>query len=221
MNERRKSPPRMRETVTIQVVRRALLRPLPGPAAHQRMRTRPRVTPEGLARAHSPREGAVLVLLYPDNGQLYLPLTRRTQRVENHKGEISLPGGAREPEDLSFWDTALREAEEEIGIDRQSVERLAELSPLYITPSNFEVHPFVGYLSQRPALVADPREVAEIIEFPLETLLELSHKAEETWPLHGQEVRVPFYRLGSHIIWGATAMMLSELEVMLTMELQA
>lgn len=205
--------------VTLEEVRRALRMPLPGFRAQQRMSTTPRITPEELERSAPPREGAVLILLYPLNGQLHLPLTRRTTHVAEHKGEISLLGGAREPGDASFWQTALREAHEEVAIDPQEVQFLGALSPLYIPSSNFDIRPFVGYIPSRPAFAPDEREVAELIEMPLQTLLDPSAKAEETRVYKGRQVRVPFYRFQHHVIWGATAMVLSELEVLLAQAL--
>ena len=205
----------MSSGITIEEVRLALRAPLPGILAQRRMGTRPRISPEEFEHDSPPREGAVLILLYPLDGQLHLPLTRRTQRVADHKGEISLTGGAREVADASFWDTALREASEELAINPQNVERLAALSPLYIPSSNFDIHPFVGYAAVRPAFVPDANEVAEVIEMPLQSLLDPSAKSEETWVRRGKEIRVPFYCYHQHVIWGATAMVLSELEVML------
>lgn len=210
----------MGRMVTIEDIRRALRAPLPGLEAQRRMGTRPRISAEELEREHPPREGAVLILFYPWDGQLYVPLTRRTQRVADHKGEISLTGGARETGDSSFWDTALREASEELGIDPRSVERLAALSPLYIPSSNFDIHPFVGYAPSPPAFQPDANEVAELIEMPVQALLDPAAKVEETWIRHGRIILVPFYRYQQHVIWGATAMVLSELEAMLAADLE-
>jgi 8-oxo-dGTP pyrophosphatase MutT (NUDIX family) len=205
----------MQRMVTLADVERAWRAPLPGQEAQSRMSTRPRGPVSVSQAVHPPRQGAVLILLYPCEGQLCLPLTRRTERVAHHKGQISLPGGARDPQDDSFWETALRETLEEIGIAPQHVRRIGALSPLYIPNSNFDIHPFVGYIATPPAFVADAIEVAEIITLPLQTLLDPATKAEETWTLHGHEACVPFYRYQQHVIWGATAMVLSEFEVLL------
>ncbi len=205
----------MQRVLTIEDVECALRAPLPGWAAQACMGTRPRSTPAELGHIGPPRQAAVLILLYPHEGQLYFPLTRRTDRVANHKGQISLPGGAQDPEDASFWDTALRETLEEIGVDPMRIRRIAALSVLYIPASHFEIHPFVGYVPARPFFMPDATEVAEIIEFPLQVLLDPGIKDEETWLLHGRQTQVPFYRYGEHVIWGATAMVLSELEFML------
>jgi 8-oxo-dGTP pyrophosphatase MutT (NUDIX family) len=205
----------MSRDLTIDDVIRALRGPLPGAAAQERMATRPRPTMAEFEHEGPPRPGAVLILLYPQDGALCFPLTRRTERVANHKGQISLPGGAQEPQDASLWETALREAHEEIAIDPAKVRYLGALSPLVIPASNFEVHPFVGYQEGVPAMRPNPAEVAEIIPLPLRGILEPSVKAHETWTLRGRRVEVSFYRYQQHVIWGATAMILSEFEVLL------
>lgn len=206
----------MPEHLTVEQVCCALAAPLPGMRAQLLMSTHPRILPEDYADRRPPREGAVLVLLYPIDGALHLPLTRRTQHVADHKGQISLPGGARDPGDRSFWDVALREAAEEVGACPGRVQRISALSPLYIPPSNFDIHPYVGYAPERPTFVPNHHEVDVIIELPLEALLDPAAKAEDLWDLHGRTTRVPYYRYGPHVIWGATAMVLSELEMLLT-----
>lgn len=205
----------MPRVLTIDDVARALRGPLPGVSAQERMATHSRPTMAEFEHEGPPRPGAVLVLLYAQDGELHLPLTRRTDRVATHKGQISLPGGAQEPEDASLWDTALREAREEIGIDPARVRRLGALSPLLIPASHFNVYPFVGYHEGVPTFSLDPTEVAELIPMPLKGILEPSIKAHETWTLRGRRVEVSFYRYQQHVIWGATAMILSEFEALL------
>jgi 8-oxo-dGTP pyrophosphatase MutT (NUDIX family) len=200
---------------TIDDVARALRVPLPGVPAQERMATLPRPTMAEFEHEGPPRPGAVLILLYPKHGELYLPLTRRTDRVATHKGQISLPGGAQEPEDASLWETALREAREEIGIDPARVRYLGALSPLFIPASHFNVHPFVAHQDEVSTFRPDPTEVAEVIPLPLRGILEPSIKAHETWTLRGRQVEVSFYRYQQHVIWGATAMILSEFEALL------
>lgn len=205
----------MSKVLAIDDIARALRGPLPGEAAQERMATHPRPTMAEFEHEGPPRPGAVLLLLYPQDGELYLPLTRRTDRVATHKGQISLPGGAQEPEDASLWQTALREASEEIGIDPARVRYLGALSPLFIPASHFNVYPFVGYQDGVPDLHPDPTEVAEVLTLPLRGILEPSVKAHEIWTLRGRQVEVSFYRYQQHVIWGATAMILSEFETLL------
>ena len=162
----------------------------------------------------APREAGVLILLYPCDGQLYFPLTRRTDTVESHKGQVSLPGGAREG-DESLQATALRETCEELNVCPDTWNVLGRLTPLYIPPSGFRISPFISYTPARPAFTPDPIEVAELIETPLALLLEPSTVVREEWTLRGTLVEVPFFHVAGHQVWGATAMVLSELVTLL------
>jgi len=116
---------------------------------------------------------------------------------------------------VTLWDTALREAAEETGLDASIVVQIARLSPLFIPSSHYDVQPYVGYAGERPHLIPNPAEVAELIEMPLRILLEPDAKLQEDWLWQGRNMLVPFYRYGEHVIWGATAMILSELEALL------
>lgn len=180
----------------------------------------PRVLP-GDGGEGDPRQGAVLLLLYPREGQLFLLLTRRSAHVLHHKGQVSLPGGAMEPGDASLWQTALRETFEEVAVAPEEVRYVGMLSPIYIAASHFQVHPFVGYVPARPDFVPNDYEVAALIEMPLCRILADDVKDEEVWVQEGIERRVPLYFHDDHIIWGATAMMLSELETLLHDEIDA
>jgi 8-oxo-dGTP pyrophosphatase MutT (NUDIX family) len=156
-----------------------------------------------------PRQGGVLVLLYQQDGETFLVLTRRRDDLTAHAGQISFPGGRREDGE-SIEATAIREAKEEIGIDPLELELLGCLSPLYIPPTDYEVHPFVAWHLGRPPLVRQPSEVAEILIVPLNYLLEPENQYEEPWEIRGFRVQVPYYLVDNHKVWGATAMMLSE-----------
>jgi 8-oxo-dGTP pyrophosphatase MutT (NUDIX family) len=190
-------------------IRLALGRPLPGQVAQMRMSTRPRLGFEARPLGHQPRQGGVLILLYPEDGRIHLPLTRRTETLEDHKGQISLPGGAREGDELLEW-TALRETHEELGVAPQSVEILGVLTPLYIFLSDYCITPYVAARPDRPTFVPDPVEVAEVLEVSLAILLDPAIRHEEERVLHGVTTHVPFYQIGKHKVWGATAMVLSE-----------
>jgi 8-oxo-dGTP pyrophosphatase MutT (NUDIX family) len=157
----------------------------------------------------------VLVLFYPaPDGELRIVLTRRTERLESHRGQISLPGGSMDPgEDARA--AARREAQEELGIDPESLELLGELSPLYIPPSRFCVYPVVAYAARPLRFTPSEEEVAEVLEVPVKQLLVPATRCEETWELRGDPVLVPFYAVGPHKVWGATAMMLCELLALL------
>jgi 8-oxo-dGTP pyrophosphatase MutT (NUDIX family) len=179
---------------------------LPGPAVQQLMSTVPRRPPDDRAL----RTGGVLLLLYAGADGVCLPLTRRNTRLAHHAGQISLPGGGWEPEDASLADTALREAREELGIDPARVHLLGALTPLSIPISANRITPFVGCYAGRPEFLPDPTEVEEVIETPVRLLLQPDSRTEEIRLRDGQPVRTPFYRVGSHQVWGATAMILSE-----------
>jgi 8-oxo-dGTP pyrophosphatase MutT (NUDIX family) len=157
---------------------------------------------------------SVLVLLYPVMGRPYLVLMERPDYDGVHSGQVSFPGGRSEKSDPSHWATALREAEEELGIDGTKVRHILSLSPLYIPPSNFFVRPYVGYTPQRPAFVPDGKEVKAIIECPVSLLTEPGTKGTMKINRGGLHTEVPCYKLYGRQVWGATAIILSELEVM-------
>jgi 8-oxo-dGTP pyrophosphatase MutT (NUDIX family) len=200
----------------MRTVRDALQFPLPGRAAHLSMAVRPRLGDRPDLPDPCPNEAGVLVLLYEREGQLVIPVTLRTETVETHKGQLSLPGGAREPQDSDFAQTALRETCEELGIPENVPEIWGALTPLYIPPSRFCVHPYVGYASEVYALRADPNEVAEVLEVPLQHLLDPATRQVETHLRGNQRFQVPVYRVAGHRIWGATAMILAEFLALLS-----
>ncbi len=164
--------------------------------------------PDNLAQV---RIGAVLLLLYCREEELYLVLTRRRDDLSSHAGQISFPGGRQEAKE-TLLAAALRETEEEIGIAGTAVTLLGQLTPIYIPPSGFMVHPFIGWytLAQRPEFQPALTEVAEIIEVPLRELLDPAAAVEEPWDFHGSQVMVPYFALQGHKVWGATAIMLNE-----------
>ena len=156
------------------------------------------------------RKAAVLILLYPVDGKLYFPLTLRGEDLLHHAGQVSLPGGSLERGE-SAEEAALRETSEEIGVDPSRVEMLGRLSPLKIPPSGFEIEPFVGSIPFRPAFVPEEGEVADIIEAPFSLLSSDEAFAVEEWELKNGRSSVPFWTIGGHKVWGATAMVLAEL----------
>jgi 8-oxo-dGTP pyrophosphatase MutT (NUDIX family) len=150
------------------------------------------------------------VLLYDRDDRLFLPLTQRAQTLQTHGGQISLPGGAREPQDKSFSETAVREVSEELGVPAEAISVLGPLTPLYVPPSRFCVYPYVGRALCPFSMRPDPDEVAEVIEVPLDHLLDPGSKGVRTRTRDGRRYEVPLYKLADHQVWGATAMILAE-----------
>ena len=151
----------------------------------------------------------VLMLLYAKDGDICVLLNKRTDRVEHHKGEISFPGGAQDPDDATILDTALRETDEEMGIDRDDVEILCRLDQV-TTRSMFSITPFVGTIPSSYPFRASDIEVAEILEVPLSVLLDPSNWRETGSARSGVQNRDYAYAYGEHLIWGATARMMTQ-----------
>lgn len=172
----------------------------------------PRPSPlEGTTRNAS----AVLAPLYEHDGEVWVVLTRRAWHLRSHKGEVSFPGGRQEP-DETLWETALREAWEEIDLDRSSVERIGELDHLATVTSRSFIVPYVGVLPGRPELVANEHEVDAILHVPLSELLDPSVYREERWTWSGVERRIHFFELVGDTLWGATGAMLVDLLTRIT-----
>lgn len=165
------------------------------------------------------RLSAVLCLLYPVDNELQLLLMKRREDKTAHSGQVSFPGGRHEAIDAGLMATALREAHEEVGIHSADVDMLGALTPLYIPVSNFHVYPYVGFLPERPAYNLSLNEVSYTIEVPLYSLLHAERKgiADVISPAIPDVIRkVKAYTLeDGTVIWGATAMIISELEVVL------
>ena len=161
------------------------------------------------------RPAAVLALFYPSNDAWRIVLIERESHNprDRHKGQISFPGGAFEQQDRSLADTALREAEEEIGVDASAIQLLGQLSSLYIPVSNFNVHPFVGFLEKTPLFRPQPREVKAVLEAPFQLFLEPQNRSLTTIEVHENFSLsdVPFFNVHGKVVWGATAMIMSEL----------
>lgn len=156
------------------------------------------------------REAATLVLLYPKDNELHFVLTKRRDDLPDHAGQISLPGGSREDKE-NFQQTALRETCEELGVC-EPIQILGKLTDLYVMPSDFQVHPFVGYAENRPNWKIDPVEVSQVIETPLRLLFDESLKGWSQGEFRGMTFDYGWYDILGHKVWGATAIMLSEFE---------
>ena len=194
------------------IFRKLLQAPLPGISAQMEMMP---IVPGSDRFDHSMRgnstPGGVLILIYPHNGELYVPLMLRPEYGGAHSGQVSFPGGKVENGDIDLVHTALRESNEELGIPDEKVEILGNLTELFIIASNFTVSPVIGYLDFRPDFIIDPREVVEVIETPISLLLNKDTVKEKGFKVRqGFTINAPYFDINNHHVWGATAMILSE-----------
>ena len=195
-----------------EALQQRLLLPLPGREAQVKMAPYPveekrfREDPDRPAKP-----SGVMVLLYPHEGEIYLPLMKRPTYPGAHSGQVSFPGGKFEPEDTDFIQTALRETREEIGVAEEQVSLLGSLTELFIIASNFKVYPSVGYVPERPVFLPDPVEVVEVLEVSLTDLRDESKKGIKEMRFGEHVIHSPYFDVQGHVVWGATAMMLSEL----------
>ncbi|OIV41440.1 NUDIX hydrolase [Flavobacterium johnsoniae] len=187
---------------------------LPAQSAHLKMAPKERI--QALKNldieANNPRIAAVMMLLYPKNGKTHLVLIVRNAYNGVHSSQIAFPGGKYEISDADYKETALRETNEEIGIIPEKIEVIKHFTPMYIPPSNFLVHPYLGIAKEELSFYPDIREVASIIELPLSVFLNDEIIIEATLSTsYANNALVPAFNIQNHIVWGATAMILSEL----------
>lgn len=196
----------------IEHISKRLKEPLPGLSAQRRMASESRLKwiTEGMDISKAKKSG-VLILLYPDHGTPKLVLIQRPDYEGTHGGQVSLPGGKQEKSDQTLIETALRETREELGIPSSSIRIIGTLSELYIPPSNFLVHPVVGYLTEKTDFHPDPVEVKDIVEVEISSLLDPECITIREIHVSGITLTAPCYTINGATIWGATAMILAEL----------
>ena len=161
------------------------------------------------------RIAAVLILLYPDNESIHTIFMQRPDYDGVHGGQISFPGGKKEPEDENVIMTALREAHEETGIDSSKVRVIETLTPLFIPVSNMIVTPVIGWISEKPVFIHQPEEVVFLIEADLKKLLDPAIVKVKPFEIRGEMLDIKYFDYEGNTIWGATAMILHELLIIL------
>jgi 8-oxo-dGTP pyrophosphatase MutT (NUDIX family) len=197
--------------IRIQNIREKLKLELPGRTSHMKLAPFPArldyIIPEDVHNA------AVLILLYFKNDELHFPLITRHPHSphDKHRGQIALPGGRTDTSDTNTWYTSVRECSEEIGVDRDYIELLGALTPIYIPVSHHHVYPYVGFSNQELKFTIQPEEIDAIHEIPLSTLLDQEiRKVQELITTDGPLRQVPTLQIENLVVWGATGMILEE-----------
>lgn len=190
----------------------AILEGLPGTDVQWNMAASDRMLKD-FPRVPGPdaRPAAVLILLYPVDGEIHTVFMQRPDYVGFHGGQISFPGGKKEPSDKDIVETALREAAEETGVNTKKVSVLGTLTPLFIPVSNMVVTSVVGWSNNRPQFSHDPHEVVFLIEAELNHFLDPSVIMTKPMKLRGETYEIKYFSYQGNVIWGATAMMFNEL----------
>ncbi|MUH37021.1 CoA pyrophosphatase [Zobellia amurskyensis] len=194
--------------------------PLPGEASHLKMA--PQFRLEELQNARKKpqitKKAAVMALFYPDEANLtrLLLILRKSHPKDVHSNQIGFPGGQVEAQDIDMMETALRETYEEVGVDPRNIEVVKSLTEIYIPPSNFDVHPFIGLYNRTEPFLLQETEVEELVEVSLPDFMDDANIfTEELTTSYATNVPVPAFKLNGYTVWGATGMMLSEIKSLL------
>jgi len=200
--------------IPLEKLRQRLQEPLPGWSAQQLMS--PSVDGRYRKVPDEHRKAGVMVILYPHEGEDHVIIIQRADvKGDKHGGQLGFPGGKYEEEDGDMLTCALREVEEEIGLPIDYIDVVGALSPLYVFASNFLVSPFVGYVSEKPKLIPQEEEVGDILHVPFSKLWDTTYKMRKDITVHETILKdVPYYDISGKVLWGATAIMMSELEVL-------
>jgi 8-oxo-dGTP pyrophosphatase MutT (NUDIX family) len=194
-------------------IKKALSQTLPGSASQQKMLPLNRELKVSEEDQKHVKHSSVLLLLFVENNELNACLIKRPGHMKHHAGQIALPGGRIEKGETAL-ETALRETWEEIGISSKDIEILGSLSELYVQVSRFQIHPFVGWLDNKPEFTICKNEVEKTISFPLKSIKNTFSEIELKTATG--LLKVPCFKYEEEIIWGATAMILSEFYDLLT-----
>ena len=200
----------------IKTLKTELEKPLPGTEIQWQMASPDRMVRNfpRVARKDA-RIAAVLILLYPDNGSVHTVFMQRHDYIGVHGGQISFPGGKKEQTDENVIQTALREAKEETGVDPSGISIVGTLTPLFIPVSNMIVTPVVGWIDYKPVFNHEPEEVVFLIDADIKRLLDPSIIKTKPFEIRGELIDVKYFDYDGNVIWGATAMILQELLIIL------
>jgi 8-oxo-dGTP pyrophosphatase MutT (NUDIX family) len=186
---------------------------LPGEEAHLKMAPK---SIEGsrlrFTQNEKTRAGGVMIMLYEQNGEVFFPLIQRPNYDGVHGGQVSFPGGKREDNDTDTFHTAVRETEEEIGVPAKQIEIIGSLTEFFVGASNNLVLPVIGTSNDQPTFIPDQHEVSEVVEAKVSELLDDNLVKEKVITVGGGQVQLnsPYFDIQNKVVWGATAMMLSE-----------
>lgn len=200
----------------IEQLKTRLKQPLPGEEAQYLMAPISRLQNKYLSpEIYNPKKSAVLILLFPEKEFIKTVFIERPVYEGVHSGQVAFPGGKFEESDMDLKQTALRETFEEIGIRPDTINVIGKLTDLYINPSNFLVSPFIGYVNESPDFIMDPHEVQKIVTYNLFDLNNTAIRSEKEITFSGGfTLKTPYYDIEGLTVWGATAMMISELNAL-------
>jgi 8-oxo-dGTP pyrophosphatase MutT (NUDIX family) len=195
----------------INTIKTELKKRLPGFEAQRKMAPSLRLPIGSLNQNKVPKLSSVMIIFYPEKGKINTIFIKRKEDGKAHGGQVAFPGGKFEISDENLMHTAIRETFEEIGVEIPKNQVIGSLTPLFIPISNFEVSPFIAYLKTPPVYILSDKEVEKIITVEADILFNNNNKGEKLITRNNLEITAPFFRANGDIIWGATAMILSEL----------
>ncbi len=198
----------------IKKLKSRLRNPLPGNEAHLTMMVKWKSNYIKNIPKKKSIPAAVMILLHYRSKNWHFFLTERTQEVRHHKGQISFPGGIKEKYE-SLPNTAIRETEEEIGINGSDIKLIGSLTPLHVLNSNFLISPYIGYLEVCPTLKVQKKEVENVFSIPIKKLILDKNQKVKNQKINGKKAVVPYFHLNDQIVWGATSAILSELKILI------
>ena len=198
------------EPVFIKKLKNRLEQNLPGSIAQDKMKIKPNLSINKFIDKKNIRPAAVLILLYPiKQTDWYFFLTKRSLKVDHHKGQISLPGGMIEKNELKK-DAATREAFEEIGVSQKKINIIGSLTNFSVPVSRFEIFPFIGWINNKPKTKIQITEVEKVFSISIKSLLNPEKEKFKDDILSGVPVKIPYFDLNNEMVWGATSIILSE-----------